>query len=477
MNVIREKTENSQVFLTIEMESTEVENALEKSYHRLVKRTNIPGFRKGKAPRAILERYIGKESLLEDALNTLIPQAYDEAVKEQEIDAIAQPHIEIAQTDPLVFKAVVPLRPTVELGDYRHIQATPEPVEITEDDVNTVIEQLRHQYATWDPVERPIETDDLVVLDIESSIDDKPFVNRKATQYQVVPDIMYPAPGFSEQIVGMKRGDEREFQLEFPADYPQSELSGKKASFKVGVTEIKQERLPELNDEFAQEVNSEFKTMDNLREQASTNLRLRAEERARIDFEGRVLDAAADLTQVEFPPILVEVEIDRLLNQQLQRWQMDGKGLDDYLKNIKKTEEELRDELRPLATKRVTQSLVLSKIAEEEKIEVGDSEIDAEVENMMTGAAENKDELGKFLTSPQSREAIRQSLLTRKTIQQLVTIAKGSGGEENKGKQKKENKNKGKQKKENKNKGKQKKENKNKGKQKKEEEKEEGNAQ
>ncbi len=426
MKVTNEKTENCQVFLTIEMEPAEVEESLEKSYSRLVRKTDIPGFRKGKAPRAILERHIGKESLLEDALNNLLPEAYEKAIKEQKIEAIAQPHIEITQTDPVVFKATVPLLPKVELGDYHHIQATPEPVELTEDDVNAVMEQLRHRHATWEPVERPVEFDDLVVLDIESNIEDKPFINQKAVQYQVLRDLPVPAPGFAEQLTGMKKNEEKEFKLQFPSDFPRGELAGKEASFKVKITEIKQERLPELDDEFAKGVSPDFKTLDSLRERVSADLKLRAEEKARIDFEERVIEAVVDLAELEFPPILVENEIDRLLNQRFQRLQRGDQGLEEYLKSVNKTKEELREELHPLATKRVIRSLVLGKIAEGEKIEVSDSEVDAEIENMIKNTTENKDELQKVLSTPQARESIEQLLVTRKTVQRLVEIAKGS---------------------------------------------------
>ena len=429
MKVTNEKTENCQVFLSIEMEPAEVEESLEKSYYRLVRKMNIPGFRKGKAPREILERYIGKDSLLEDALDNLLPEAYEKAIKEQKIEAIAQPHIEIAQTDPVVFKATVPLPPKVELGDYHHIQVTPEAVELTEDDVNAAIEQLRHQQATWEPVERPVDFDDLVVLDIESNIEDKPFINQKGVQYQVLHDLPFPAPGFAEQLPGMKRGEDKEFKLQFPLDYPRGDLAGKEPLFKVRVTEIKQESLPELNDEFAREVDPGLETLDSLRERVSTNLRLRAEERAKIDFEERVIEAVVDITELEFPPVLVEMETDRLLNQQSRRLQMGGKGLEEYLTSINKTEKELREELRPLATKRVTHSLALGKIAEEEKIEASNSEIEAEIENMTKSAADNKDELQKFLNTPQSKGSIKQVLITRKTIQRLVEIAKGSGEE------------------------------------------------
>ncbi len=430
MKVTNEKTENRQAFLTIEMEPAEVEESLQKSYYRLVRKTNIPGFRKGKAPREILERHIGKESLFEDALNHLVPEAYEKALKEKQIEPVAQPQIEIAQTNPVVFKATVPLMPKVELGNYHSIQVTAETVEVTDDDINAVIEQLRHQHATWEPVDRAVDFNDLVVLDIESSIEDKPFINHKAIQYQVVHDLPFPAPGFAEQLAGMKRDEEKEFKLQFPSDYSRSELAGKESLFKVRITEIKQERLPELNDEFAQRINPDFKTLDSLREQVSADLKLRVAEKARIDFEERVIDAVVDTTDVEFPPTLVEIEIDQLLRQHLQRG---GQGLEEYLKGINKTEAELREELRPLATKRVTRSLVLSKILEEEKIEVDDSEVNAEIEKMINSNAEHKDELEKVLNTPQAHQSVNETLFTRKTIQRLVEIAEGSvGGKENK---------------------------------------------
>ena len=426
MKVTSEKTENCQAFLTVEMEPDEVEESLERSYYRLAKETNIPGFRKGKTPRAILERYIGKERLLEDALNSLLPEAYEKAIKEQKIEAFAQPHIEIAQTDPVIFKVAVPLTPTIKLGDYHHIQVAPEPVELTEDDVSATIEQLRHQHATWEPVERPIDFNDLVALDIESNIENEPYVNQKGAQYQVIRELPLPAPGFAEQLVGMKRDEEKEFKLQFPVDYPRKELAEKEPSFKVRVTEIKQEKLPELNDEFAEGISPDFKSLESLREKVSTDLKLRAEEKVRIDFEERIIETVADTTKLEFPPILVEMETDRLINQQLRRWQMGSRGLEEYLSNINKTEEELRQELHPLATKRVSQSLTLGRIAEEEKFEVSDSEINAEIEDMTKSATENKEELNKFLNTPQARKSIEQVLITRKTIQRLVEIAKGS---------------------------------------------------
>ena len=427
MKVTREKTENSQVFLGIEMEPTEVEESLQEAYHRLVKKTDVPGFRRGKAPRVMLERHIGKESLFEDALNALIPKAYENAIKEQEIEPFARPSIEVTQTEPLVFKAVVPLAPEVKLGDYHHIQMTPEPVELSEDDINAVMERIRHQQATWEPVERPVGFSDLVVLDIESTANDRPFINRKGAQYQVLQNQPFPVPGFADQLLGMSRDGGKEFQLQIPLDYPRSELGGKEASFRVRVTEVKQERLPELNDEFAKGVDPNFKTLDALKKQVADDLRRRAEEKAGLDFEERVIQAVVDLAQVEYPPFLVEMEIDRFLDQQLRHWQESGGGLEDYLASIKKTEAELREELRAPATKRVINSLVLDKISKEGKIEASGSEIDAEIEDMIKGAAEDKkDELRGFLNTPQSRESIVQLLVRRKTVRRLLDIAKGT---------------------------------------------------
>jgi len=427
VKVTNEKIENSQAFLTVEMEPTEVEESLEEAYRRLVKKANIPGFRKGKAPRAMLERHIGKESLFDDAINNLIPKAYENALKEQEIEAFARPAIEITQTDPLVFKATVPLPPKVKLGDYRSIQMTPEPVALNEGDVSSVIETLRHQQAIWEPVERAVGFNDLVVFDIESTVEDKPFINQKGAQYQVLENQSSPVPGFAEQLVEMKRDEAKEFRLQIPPDYLKSDLAGKEALFKVRVSEVKQERLPELDDEFAKGIDPNFDTLDLLREKVAANLRLRAEEKTRLDFEERVIEAMVDLAQVEFPPFLVDIEIDRLLDQQVRHRQESGRGLEEYLAIINKTEEELREELRPPATKRVIRSLVLDKISEEEKIEVSGSEIDAEIENMIKGAAKDKkDEFRRFLNAPPSRESIETLLVRRKTVQWLVDIAKGS---------------------------------------------------
>jgi len=265
----------------------------------------------------------------------------------------------------------------------------------------------------------------LVVLDIESSIEEEPFLNRKGFQYWVRRDTPLPAPGFAEQLPGIKKGEDKEFKLQISSDYSQGELAGKEPWFKVTVTEIKEEKLPEFNDELAKQISPEFETVAMLREKVSAELKQQAEEKAKIDFEEKVIQEAVDLTQVEFPPVLVEMETDRLINEQSRRLQMSGHQLEEYLNSVNKTEEELREELKPRANKRIIDSLVLEKVSEEEKIEVSDAEIDAEIEEMLKDAGENTDELQKYLNTPQSKESIKQILITRKTVQRLVEIAKG----------------------------------------------------
>jgi trigger factor len=425
MKVTREKEENCQVWLNVEMEPAEMKEALDESYHRLAQRAEIPGFRKGKAPRAVLERHIGKDRLLEDALSSLLPQAYEKALKEQELEPIANPDIEITQTDPVTFKATISLKPVVELGDYQGIRLKPEPPEAIDDELNNMIEQLRRQHGSWEPAERAAGLDDLVTLDIDSQVEDKPFIKQEGVQYQLLKNQPAPAPGFTEKLVGMKGGEAKEFKLQLPADYAQKELAGKEASFKVKITEVKQLRLPELDDEFAVSVNPEFKTFDGLKKRISENLKLMAEDRAQREFEEKVVDAAVDLSQVDFPPVLVEMEIDRTLEQQARQLQANNMAMEEYLSRIGKKEEELREELRPAATKRVIRSLVLGRITEAEKVEVSEADVDAELDRMIQSAGEKKDEAKKQLDTPQVRSSLEQILTTRKTVQRLVEIAGG----------------------------------------------------
>ncbi len=440
MKATKDKIENSQVFLTVEAEPAEVEAGMQKAYQRIVKKANIPGFRKGKAPRELVERYYGKETLLEEALDDIVPDTYAAAIKDQNIEPFAQPKIEVTKMDPVTFTAIVPLPPSVTPGDYKTLKIEPIPVDFKDEYIDRVIEQLRHQNAVWEPVERPAAMGDMVTMDIKSEVEGKALINREGWQYQLDATSNFPLAGFADQIIGLNRSEEKEFMLTMPAEYGNKELAGKPASFRIKINEVKQEKLPEVNDEFVKTVSPDCENITTLRERIGKELKERAEERARLDYEDKVIQAAVEMSKIEYPPVLVEREAERLLNQQLQYMQMSGMKVEDYLKSMKKTPEELREEQKPRAEKRVKQTLLLEKIAEEEKAEVTDAEIDAEVESMMKGT-EEKDRASVKESFNSSRETIKDMLKVRKAAQRLIDIAKSSYTENKEEPKEKEEKN------------------------------------
>jgi trigger factor len=427
LKVTKDKVENSQAYLTIEMEPADMEEGYKDAYHHLVQTANVPGFRKGKAPRTVLERAVGKGRVLEEAIDHMGPEAYEKACKEQDVVPYAQPEIKITKADPLVFEAIVPLYPTITLGDYKSIRATPEVTEIKPENIDAVMEELRHQHATWEPVDRPVEFNDLTVIDInaDDAAEDKPLVKKAASQYQVLKDSISPAPGFSAELIGMKKEDKKEFDLTFPEDYPSKQLAGKKAHFKVTLHEIKEEKLPELNDDFAKQLSTEFKTLQDVRAEAEKSLKMRAEERARMDHEEKVITTAVEQSKIEYPPVVIDIEVERILKEQDRQMQMSGQTIDDYLKSINKTAQQLVDDLKPIAMKNIAASLVLSKVAETEKIEVTEEEILNGINNMIRSIGQDKqEEMRKLLDTPQTRQSLTQSIKTRKTIEHLTNIAK-----------------------------------------------------
>ncbi len=427
MKVTKDKEENCQAFLTVEMEPAEMEAGMQDAYQHLVQRANIPGFRKGKAPRTVVERTLGKGRILEEAIDHILPQAYEQACKEQAIEPYAQPSLEITKAEPLTFKAVVPLTPNVTLGDYQSIRMSPEPVDIKDENIDSVLEELRHQHATWEPVDRALDYNDMAVIDINSNSEEKPLIQRIGSQYLVSKDSLSPAPGFAAQIVGMKKEETKEFDLTFPADYPSSQFAGKQAHFKVALHEVKEEKLPELNDDFALQVSPELKTVAALREEVIKSLKLRGEERARMDFEERVINTTVEQSKVEYPPVLIDLEINRIINDQARQLQVTGQSMENYLRSINKTPEQLQEDLRPIAIRNINASLALSKISQEEKIEVTEDEIKNGINNMVRGIGDDKkEEMIKLLDTPQNRQSITQSIKTRKTIERLTDIAKSA---------------------------------------------------
>jgi len=427
MKVSAEQIENSQVSLNVEMEVGEVDEYLDKAYNHLVGRVKVPGFRKGKTPRPILERHIGKDALLQEALDHLIPDAYQKALSEQKIEPISRPEIHIVQTEPVIFKAIVPVWPTIKLGDYKGIRVESKLVEVSEKEVEAALEQLRLQYATLVPVDRPAKMGDALTMDIEGESEGKLLPIRKDLVYELVKDSPLPLPGFTDKLEGLVKGEKRSFELSYPADYKIPELAGKDYTFKVKVNEIKEQKLPDVDDEFAKAIGID--DLAKLREQILSRLKTKAEEIAQTELEQKIIDAAVELSEVEYPPILTENEIDRLVNDESRGFNDGIKGLEKYLQSVNKTMEAHREELRPVASRRVVRSLVLEKIAEEEKIEVNTSEIDEEIEKMAKDADKESEEIRRLFNLPQARESIKQFLISRKTMEHLKQIASGSAEE------------------------------------------------
>ncbi|HEY4711404.1 MAG TPA: trigger factor, partial [Dehalococcoidia bacterium] len=312
MKVSTEKLENCQAVLTIEPEASELDKSLDEAYHHLVNEVSIPGFRKGKAPRAVLVQHIGKKNLLDEALEHLIPQLYEQAIESQKIEPIARPEIEVIQTEPVVFKATVSLKPEVKLGDYHSIRLEPGPeIKIAKKEIAAAMEEFRERQGAWVPVAHPVELGDLVTMDIQANVDERPWLNHKGILYEVDKDSRSPVPGFASHLQGTEKNKEVTFSLTIPDDYPIKEMRGKESTFKVTVTETKEKQLPELDDKLAQSAG--YDNLEDMRKKVAADLRAKAEARNRLELKQKALDALVGISEVKYPPILEDEEITGLL--------------------------------------------------------------------------------------------------------------------------------------------------------------------
>jgi trigger factor len=419
MKVSTETLGNCQTALTIEAEASELDKSLDEAYHHLVKEVSIPGFRKGKAPRAILVQHVGRQSLLDEALEHLIPQLYRQAIESQEIEPIARPEVEIIQTEPVIFKATVSLKPEVKLGDYHSIklESSP-PIKIAKKEITAAMDEIRERQGAWVPVDRHVKIGDLVTINIEANVDGNPWLNHKDLLYEVDKDSHSPVPGFASHLQDAEKNKEMTFSLTIPDDYPIKEMCGKEGTFKVTVTEIKEKQLPELDDKLAQSAG--YDSLADMRKKVSANLRAKAEANNRSELRQKALDTLMEISEVSYPPIFEDEEITGLLRDEAQR--LGFREIGDYVKKTRKTEDELKQELRPIAKKRLIQGLVLGKLAEEEKIEIGSTEVDNKVDEI-SNDAEDKEKAKQFFSLPQVRQSIEQSLLTQKTLDRLLQMA------------------------------------------------------
>jgi trigger factor len=424
LKITTERLPESRVLLQIEVDDERLEQAMNKAYRRVVSRARIPGFRPGKAPRAMVERYLGRETLLHEALDRLVPEVYDEALKQEGIDAIDQPELEMPQLEPVIVKATIPVRPSVNLGDYRAIRVEPETVSIEEHVVDDTIEQLRHRYATVEPVERPVEAGDLVRVDLRTMTDGEVYFDHKDAEFAVTPEDTANLPGLAEGIVGMSRGEQKTFSVDVPAEATGTTLAGKHAEYTAQVHEIKVEHLPELNDEFSGMVGEGFPTMEALRSRLYNDAKEKAETEAQRKYEQKVLDTVLEGTTFEFPTVLVEREIDRLVREQ-NNLADQKQAMQRFLAQIGKTEAEYREQFREAATERVRRSLALSQFTEDEGIEVSADDVTAEIDRMAGDSGTSAEQIRNIFGGDSGREVIERSLLTRKAYERMSDIAQG----------------------------------------------------
>lgn len=424
-----EKTENNQGVLTVEVDGETVEKALNQAFRKVVKRVTVPGFRKGKVPRAIFERRFGVEVLYEDALDILLPDAYASAVKETGIEPVDRPEIEIEQMEkgkPLIFKATVTVKPEVKLGEYKGLEVPKKDFEVKPEDVDAELEAMRKRQGQLEAVEDgTVEKGDRVIIDFEGIIDGKPFEGGKADGFSLEVGSGRMIPGFEDQLIGMKPGEEKTITVTFPEDYHVKELSGKEASFRIKLHEIKRLRLPELDDEFAQDV-SEFDTLEELKKDIENKLKERAKREEEEYRRNQLVEMAAANAEIDLPPVMVEREIDHMLEHFEQHLRFQGMNLEMYKQFSGKDDKALREEFREEAEKKVRANLVLEAIAKEENLEVTDEEIDEELEKLAEQLNQSKDEVRRLLEERDGLEGIKNQLLTRKAVDLLVSNSKNA---------------------------------------------------
>ena len=425
MNVTRESSNPTEVTLNILMDSDDEEPFINRSYRRLVSRIQIPGFRPGKAPRSIVERHVGRAALVQEALEFMIPETLDQVLKDQDIQAFVEPELELLEVEPVSFKAVVPLEPEVDLGDFRLIRLEREPVEITQTGVDEVIERLRFEAGPWEPVERPVQFGDLLSLDITGTILGEQAISNQGIDFIPQQDNQLPMPGFSIYLEGVVEGQEKEFTLTVPDDHHQTEYAGKECRFRVKVLSIKEKRLPDLDDEFAKGIRDGYESLEALRSDVNERLTKDAETASLRQLEQDSLEELLKIAQVQASGLIYQRELDQMHQEQERRLQGQRVDMDTYLSFIGNTQEEWLDQLRPQAEQRLNTFLVMRKLAEEEGIDVDPEEIQSEIDSTASSSGDSAESVRRALSTDSARDSIRSSLLSRKVMERLVEIVQG----------------------------------------------------
>ncbi len=425
MAVKQEQIEKNLVKLTFEVSAEDFNKAINRAFSKNAKRFNIPGFRKGKAPRAIVEKYYTEAVFYDDAINDVLPAAYEEAINESGLEVVAKPEIdvdEIKKGEPVVFTALVTTKPEVTLGEYKGIEVAKIDYTVTDEDVDKDIEATQKKNArlvTMD--DKMLAVGDIAVIDFEGFVDGEPFDGGKGEDYELEIGSGTFIPGFEEQLAGAKAGDLVDVKVTFPEEYHAKELAGEEALFKVTVKDVKVRELPALDDDFASEV-SEFDTMNEYRADVRKKLEAAAENRAKAQTEDNVVEAAVKNAELEIPDAMVEAQIDSNVRDFEQRISYQGMSVDMYLQYTGQTMEQFREQFREQAKKQISGSLVLEAIMKKEGIETGPEELELNLVDMAKKYNMELDKL-KELMGEREMESLKKDVAMRKTIEMLVNNA------------------------------------------------------
>ena len=425
MSVKVENTENkNEVKLTFNIEAEKFEEAMKKVYAKTAKYFNIPGFRKGKAPMQLVERQYGSAIFYEDAFNELVPDIYDEAIKENKIEAVSRPNIDIVQMEKgkeLIFIATVETKPEVELGKYKGIEIKKIEYNTTDKDIEHELGHMAERNSRLVSIEdRPVEKGDITTIDFVGSIDGVEFEGGKAENHELEIGSNTFIPGFEDQIIGMRIDEEKDIKVKFPEDYFSKDLARKDAVFKVTLHEIKKKELPKIDDEFAKDV-SEFDTLEELKNSIKEKLDTENTEKAKYETEEEAIKVVCDNTKLDIPNGMIELEIDNMVKDMENRLSYQGLNLNQYLQIMGETEKEIRDSFKEQAERNIKSRLVLEAIVKAEKIEVTPEEVDDKIKEMAKQYGRKEEEL---LANEQLKEYIEGNLKTEKAIDFIVKNAK-----------------------------------------------------
>lgn len=412
--------------LTIEVDAAEVEKAIQKAYSKQKSKISVPGFRKGKVPRSLVEKMYGVEIFYEDAVNEMIPQAYADAAEESGLEIVSRPSIDVVQIESgknFIFTAEVAVKPEVELGEYKGVEVEKKEIEVTDEEVQAEIDRTRDQNSRMVTVEdRAVADGDITTIDFEGFVDGVAFEGGKGENYPLTIGSHTFIDTFEEQLIGKNIGEETEVNVTFPEDYQAEELKGKPATFKVTVKEIKYKELPELDDDFVQDV-SEFNTVDEYKADVKAKITERKENEAKAAKEDTVIEKIIDSSKMDIPQAMVDLQLDNMVEDYARRLQQQGLSIQQYMQYTGLTVDKLKEQMEPQAVKRIQSRLVLEAIASAENIEVTDADVDKEIEEMSKMYQMEADKLKEYMGENEMKQ-MKSDLAVQKAAELVVAEAK-----------------------------------------------------